>query len=352
MQNRRVSLRNGIELETPVLIPSLSSVATARVPYLGQDATVTEPTVCSIVHSRLLLNGWEDTILLSAYDIHYDLVVDSSGLRSGFFRSPYAQPQLIVIDSGWYEKRSIRNGVVPPIQHPQYPWTFEMYQETIDSLDCDLQPLVVCWDEPEPESYESQIEDSQDFFGNRPHLASTILLKPPGQGGFHNFRVLSSDVVANLRAFDVVGVTDNELGDTILHRLVALATLRNLLNQAEVDAPIHVFGGLDPLYTPLMYAAGGEFFDGLGWLRYVYDRGLPLYRDSWPLLDEQIERPWQAALASAQLHNLQEIRKLRTQLIVFAHNDGDWAKILHGESHLKPVFERFEAAMGGLNGRQ
>ena len=36
-----------------------------------------------------------------------------------------------------------------------------------------------------------------------------------------------------------------------------VAKLRELLDRADVDVPIHVFGALDPLYTPLYYAAGG-----------------------------------------------------------------------------------------------
>ena len=73
-----------------------------------------------------------------------------------------------------------------------------------------------------------------------------------------------------LRTFDIVGVTEREIGESIHDRLVNIARLRKSLNAAEVTIPIHVFGGLDPLLTPLYFAAGAEIFDGLGWLRYAY----------------------------------------------------------------------------------
>ena len=62
---------------------------------------------------------------------------------------------------------------------------------------------------------------------------------------FHQFDKLSVDEAADCRGFDVVGVTERELGDSIFDRLVALRTLRSILDSARVNSPIHVFGGLE-----------------------------------------------------------------------------------------------------------
>ncbi len=350
-RNRRVILRNGVEVETPLLVPSLSSMAMPQVPSLSQDGSHTEDVACSIVHSRLLLNGWDDTVLLSAYDIYHDLLADAATLQDNFDQSPYSSTQLLVIDSGWYEKKANATGISYSNKGSPFRWTFEMYQETIDSLDSRIDALVVCWDEPNPDSYESQIAAGQDFFGSRPELAATLLLKPIGELRTHNFGTLSPDVISNLRVFDMVGVTDNELGDTLLDRLVNLATLRSLLDEKDVSAPIHVFGGLDPLYTPLLYAAGGEVFDGLGWIRYVYKHDMTIHRNAAPVLNRQVEQKWMAALTDAQVLNLQALRMLRDDLIVFRYNQGDWSRFNNGDDQLKPIFDRFEAAFGGTHGR-
>ena len=71
---------------------------------------------------------------------------------------------------------------------------------------------------------------------------------------------------------------------------MAIYQLRRLLDHAGVESPIHVFGELDPLYTPLYFAAGGEMFDGLGWLRYTYREGVAVHRDATAILDRQIQQ--------------------------------------------------------------
>ena len=135
-------------------------------------------TPCSIIHSASLIDGIEESVLISAYDIHHDFLDDTSCLRSRFRHSRYAQPRLLFIDSGCYEKRS--NSIDKQFgEHlsEQPPWEKADYVHTIDGLDNDIRPIVVNWDHFGP--YPEQIAAGQDFFGSRPSLASTILLKPP-----------------------------------------------------------------------------------------------------------------------------------------------------------------------------
>ena len=148
-----------------------------------------------------------------------------------------------------------------------------------------------------------------------------------------------------------MGVTEKELGDSILKRLVTLATFRLLLDTADVAAPIHVFGGLDVLYTPRFFAAGAEIFDGLGWLRYAYRDGMPMHREAGALLDNPVDKRWMQALTTIQFQNLDAIGDLTSELRVFAHNNGDWSKIRHTGDLLRPIHETFEAALRGNHGR-
>ena len=283
---RQIRLSNGLEFTTPLLIPGLSSRAVGPIPIQTLGERESPLQACSLVHSEALVHGTDDSLLVSAYDIYHNLLVDSSAFSSGFQQSRYSIPRLLVIDSGWYEK----NGGPPAGQFagdmPEtLNWQEHEYIATIDGLDEDLTPIVVNWDHLG--SYEEQIGHAQSFFGSRPTVASTLLLKPPQGRRFHRFRAVSDDTLANLRAFDVIGVTEREVGESILDRLQALTELRERLYRVDVDAPIHVFGGLDPLYTPLYFAAGAEVFDGLGWLRYAYREGVAMHRDAAVLLDRQ-----------------------------------------------------------------
>ena len=46
------------------------------------------------------------------------------------------------------------------------------------------------------------------------------------------------------------------------------------LDDAGVGIPIHVFGSLDPLISPIYWLAGAEIFDGLTWINMAYDPDL------------------------------------------------------------------------------
>lgn len=59
------------------------------------------------------------------------------------------------------------------------------------------------------------------------------------------------------------GVTEKELGDSILRRLRTLAQLRSRPDEVGVGSPIHVFGGLDPLLTPYILLPAPNSSTGL-----------------------------------------------------------------------------------------
>ena len=304
---------------------------------------------CSIAHSRSLLGGIEESLLVSAYDIAHNLLDDSDSFTSEFDQSRYAQPRILIIDSGWYEK----NGGPPAGQfstdmEDPHPWDKSDYHSMIDNLDDDLRPIAVSWDYKGP--YTSQIELAQSFFGRRESLASDVLLKPPSESRFHHFDRLSDADASNLRGFDVIGVTERELGDSVLERLLAIARLRRQLDEVHVQSPIHVFGGLDPLLTPLYFAAGAELFDGLGWLRYAYREGVAMNRDVAALLDRQIKKRWMHALHSVALQNLDELSRLSDDLRRFVHGNEDWSTLVRG-SQLKPVFEILQERLEASGGR-
>ena len=306
-------------------------------------------TPCSIVHSNYLIHGIEESLLVSAYDIRHGFLANKDAFKKGFKESLYAQPRVLVIDSGWYEKNGSPPGspFAVDVGEP-LPWEEADYTRIIDNLDEDICPIVVSWDHIGP--YDEQIQRAQSFFGARHHLASALLLKPPSESRFHNFDKLSFEIIANLRAFDIVGVTERELGETILDRLVNIAKLRQRLNEAQVSSPVHVFGGLDPLFTPLYFAAGAEMFDGLGWLRYAYRDGVAMHWTAGALLDKQINKRAALAQHSVSLQNLEEIGLLSDEMKRFVHRKGDWTVFNRCDS-LRPIFDSLQERLERQHGR-
>jgi len=351
-RSRQITLA-GADIETPLLVPAISSKALGPI-SLGRTSRRKDTVVpASYVHTETFVRGMDQAVLISAYDIHHKLIANAEALRSGFENSLYAGPRLLIIDNGWYEK-----SVGPESGQWYYDaggqgleFGEDDYIALVDNLDPNVAALVVAWDRVEDDrKYDSQIEMAQDFFGNRKRFSAEILLKPQGTRRFHDFRDLSASTAARLRAFDVVGVTEKELGDTVTKRLVSLAQLRMCLDGAKAQQPIHVFGGLDPLATPLYFAAGAEIFDGLTWLRYAFWDGRSIYREATPILTRQYDKRFAVAVADTQLKNLDALAELTRELKVWLHNDMDWSKLRNGEL-LQPAFEAMESAIGMHNGR-
>ena len=321
-RSRRIYLKNGIQFETPLLVPGFSSMAMGQLLHETTDRKV-ELTPCSIVHTQIHTEFIPEVFLVSAYDIHHLLLTDSESFSHEFKSSRYSKPRFLFIDSGWYEKQKNSQGaVIVEGQALELPWDEAAYRDTIDALDRDIPAVVVGYDHPG--AYPEQIAHAQDFSGDHPEFAFTILLKAPEDSRFHEFDGLSQKDASNLRAFDIIGVTEKELGESILERLVTLANFRKQLDAAEVDRPIHVFGGLDPLYTPLLFAAGGEIFDGLGWLRYAYIEGMSMHREAGAILKYSPDQALSRSMTLVQFDNLSELLRLADNLKVFFNTKGDW----------------------------
>lgn len=342
-RTRIVRLSDGVEFVTPLLVPSFSSRAWGPLSFDGG-----RPQPSSVWQSKTLLGTIEESLLVSAYDIRHDLLDATDQFAMGFAGSAYSKPELLILDSGWYEKDAAGGGQIWSELEIPLPWEKSDYESVIDSLDKSVKALVVSWDYRG--SYESQIEAAQEFFGRRRRFPSTLLLKPPGGAAFHHFRRLSSASASDLRAFDVIGVTEKDLGRSLNQRLKELFQLRNELDAAAVDAPIHVFGGLDPLFTPLYFAAGAEIFDGLGWIRYAYRDGRALHIESAAILDGEADDSLEVVRARTAIHNLSVLRDLAGELQVLAES-GDWSKVRQGDEYFKRVFERVVAGSGGRRGR-
>lgn len=289
-----------------------------------------------------------DSLLVSAYDVHYENLEDSLAFASEFRRSRYAQPNLLILDSGWYEKNADGGGAAWTDLGRPKEWTREQYEDLLDGLDPELDALIVSWDDPkESHSYEEQIREATGFFGRRTRFASNILLKPPRMSQQHQFTELSVGAAGDLRRFDVVGVTEKDLGRTLLHRLNEIAELRARLDDAKVDAPIHVFGGLDPLFTPLYVAAGAEVFDGLSWVRFAYRDGQLVHIESAAVIDGFANESLEVVRAKAAIQNLGALTALEGELIAFARGDGDWGRLANGRRYFQRVFEQLEGRQGG-----
>ena len=338
-RSREIEFHDGSTIETPLLVPSLSSKGFSPI-EVGEEKALPAPAA---VLELFTPDAFYDSLLISAYDIMYDQLLTPELLRSHFAKSLYAIPRFLIIDSGWYDA-TLGSDVGEPYEEVRKSctWTFDLFVETVKALDTDLRAALVSYDSYAP--YDEQISAAQEFFADNPRFVRTLMLKPPRTRRYHFDHI--TEIVQHakrLRAFDIIGVTEKELGNTIIKRLTTIADLADVLAEAGVDAPLHVFGGLDPLYTPLYFAAGAEIFDGLSWQRFGYYDGFAVHRDSLPLITRQFDKRLPSAMIDVQADNLDAIRELCRNLKIFNGKGGDWKVFRKGE-FLEPAYDAFLSA--------
>ena len=256
---------SGVSMTTPLLIPSFSSKGFAKSKKDGKSEI-----------GRILATAGEfvtEVFLISAYDIYYEHLPRPSDLS--------CTPDLIFVDSGGYEISTDRDysSVIDPLPHPE-PWATEKLESVFDDWPEQIPAVFVSFDHPDDRKpFANQVADARKLFRNRRQHLTLLLLKPETKAQTTLKETIKSAIanVAELGSFDIVGVTEKELGRTMLERMAQITSLRLAMNEADVKSPLHIFGALDPLSVCLYYIAGAEIFDGLTWLRYAYNDGLCIY---------------------------------------------------------------------------
>jgi hypothetical protein len=306
MLARRTTLNHpiGATVDLPRLVPSFSSKG---FPFFADKETGRK---LSEVTDALEMTGptISDSILVSAYDIHHD-----------FLRQPerfYANKELVIIDSGGYELSLVFDSTEPE-QGPYEPddsYDNAAYLEVLRRLPSQYPIVVTNFDhESRGKPVEEQIIEAQALFNSFPQFLHDFIVKPSGRRRYIDI----DDCIRHLdkmRRFHVLGVTEKELGSNLLERLVNIATLRSAMNRKSIETPIHVWGGLDPVVTPLYFCAGGEIFDGVSWLRYGYYADSSITRDAFTAIQLGVQTPWRRAEAMRMAANISYLETLTIRL--------------------------------------
>lgn len=337
-ERRTIRLSNGIEISTPLVIPSLSTRNVGRLDQEGIDGESQPPVSYASGVLETLGNHIDEALLVSAYDLHYRALHESDRLLKGEAPTCFHHPNLLMLDSGLYETRE-RVGYDDGYEQPK-DWSPEMYSELLAQLPAEFPGAIVNYDlnadqlsDPKEMSYGAQLDRAREFFAAHDGPASVCLLKPERQGRFIDCSQLAS-VAADLKEFDIVAITEKELGDTLRQRFDQLAKLHRLLKERGIQAPIHVFGGLDPSLTPIYVACGAEIVDGVGWLRYSYsDSDTATYIESRPLLKLDLDSRVPIRLFRTLSDNLTYLQsmKRRLELLIDTGNWGGFSE-RHGEA--------------------
>lgn len=281
------------KVKTPLLIPSFSSKASVDI------TTIFEALRTSIT----------ETLLVSAYDIFY-----------GKIELPVIAPaEVLFLDSGGYEVSKDYDIMDPQYADPGYPppnqrgWDLEKHQQILEGIDPIIPTIATAFDHPDQRrSIPHQIDAALETFKHYSQLGREILIKPeaPDEEFVGISRLVAE--VSRFREFDVIGITESELGKSVLDRMANIARIRSAMALEGVTKPLHIFGSLDPVCTPLYFLAGADIFDGLSWLRFSYWKDLAVYhRNRAPLEYGTGEREQRGLVRaySANLYYLEELKQ-------------------------------------------
>jgi hypothetical protein len=360
MLARRASLRHPIagDIDLPLLIPAFSSKGFGlRKTRNGREREYT-PVAYELSdfarHER-------KAVLISAYDLHFQYF-DAPDLLSDRPEDFLRNVRVVFFDSGGYELTPDFDSTEPrdyphAIRFDEYGQAeYEAVLQRYTSLAEPLPLTITNFDYgSQGKPLNVQIEEARALFGRFPGYGTDFLMKPfTERATVVNPADLSATDFANLRGFDIIGVTEKELGRNLLTRLTAVASLRNGLDEAHNSAPIHVWGGLDPIMSCLYYFAGAQIFDGVSWLRYAYRNGISVIRECHSVLDPDLGVGTARTLnhAEASVSNLNYLNRLSVQLQQWVDYEGETFRFFHEDirDHLKEAYDVMVSQIPALQG--
>jgi len=301
------------------------------------------------------------SVMVSAYDLHFrhfEVPKPGSNRPEIYLRNS----RLVFLDSGGYElvQDIDSSGPTAYAYTPKTGFGHEEHEIILRRLVGLSKPLplvVANFDhETRGRPLDSQIRAARALFAKFPGSMSDFIIKPwtPSSRLVDPSQMTEIDF-ANLRGFDIIGVTEKELGRDIFDRVKGIAKLRRRLDEAKISGPIHIWGGLDPIMTPLYFFAGAEIFDGVSWLRYAYRDGIAINRECYAVVSEigvTASRPLNHAYAS--LDNLTALNNQTIALQQWVDFEGERFDMFHStvRDQLKRAYDvmtsRIEEFKGGM----
>ena len=313
-----------VNVSTPLLIPSFSSKAMLEV---GAVFEALKPSIT-------------ESFLISAYDVkQHTLELPNH---------PFAE--VMFLDSGGYEVSKDHDAMDPLYQDANpLTWDKEDYVKVLEDVGSIMPTVATAFDHPlERKPIPDQIDAAIETFKDFPCLGREILFKPESIGQEFVPMPNLMGQIFRFTEFDIIGFTETELGASILERMVNIAQIRAAMDNAEILKPLHIFGSLDPVCTPLYFLAGADVFDGLSWLRFSYYDDIAIYHKNQIPLRFGIADRDRLSLARTYDSNLHYLSDLKARLKRYLL-DGDEGRLgLHGGFFAKSL-DDLRASVKGVN---
>lgn len=325
---RRRSVRlNGSEIaRTPLLVPSFSSKGFPEIKKILEYA------------SGLV----EGAMLVSAYDTHYQII-----------EPPFDFASLVFLDSGGYEAgKEAELSAFAEYEDTRRGWSEKQYEEETRAWSCSVPTVFISYDHPDERiPVPEQVLRASRLLPKARGRIRELLLKPEKPS--HRFIKIASLIEnAHLFAdFDIIGLTEKDLGASILERMTSIAELRGALSGVGLDVPLHIFGSLDTVTTPLYFIAGADIFDGLTWLRFAYVDGQTVYKQNYGALQLELTTKTHLLDGRCWNNNYYYLKRLELEMRRFLDKH-DFRKFEHHGDKFRDAFTNMMEQLGVKHGRR
>ncbi|EKF85856.1 hypothetical protein [Methanobacterium formicicum] len=311
---------NGDEIcSTPLLIKSFSS-------RINLD-------ICGII--EILGEYISGPILISAYDLHYTKEFPSLEFAD-----------ILFIDSGGYE--CSLDDLISEIGYyrpESYDWNKNLHLTSLNKWDNGVPTAVISYDHPSKrEKIEEQIENAKKLFDGRDDILKELLIKAEDKNAIIDI----DNIIKNMEAisyFDILGFTEKELGNSIIERMVTIAKLRKEMDKNGIEIPIHIFGSLDTITTPLYYFSGADIFDSLSWLRFTFYEGGTFYPEGISSQIHGIRKNTSIINILNIIQNYKYLIEFKRDLEMF-QNTGDFAIFKNNSEFFENAYNELQKELG------
>ncbi len=290
-KKRKIPKMQRFSTETPLLVPSFSS----NISFFEKKIELQE------LYDNIK-ESTPYTSLISAYDLYHEKLKYESIFYS----------DLTFIDSGNYEYLNQ--------DKDEMLWNSDLYFEVLSKLKPTSTISIISFDKYC--SYKEQLKIANETFHMYPDSIHDFLLKPENSPKdvnelIWNFQDIKEhiEVIGN---FDIIGITEKDLGFTLYERCQNLIVLRCLL---DPETPIHIFGCDDPQTILIYNLLEGDIFDGTSWTRFYFWRGYAMYLKHFSL----ISSTWTDRVGYNNIRaitkNLDQMRRFQSNLHQFINTN-------------------------------
>jgi hypothetical protein len=268
----------GIQIETPLLVPSFSSKGFGfKRKKKKEDADISEVSD-AIEFSKEFLT---ESLLVSAYDIYYNHIT---------FGEEQICTDITILDSGGYESGSTFDlSATTKYNYDLKDWEINQLEKVLTEWPEHKAAIAVSFDHGNHKvDLSEQIVSANKLFSKFPKMLKDFLIKPETKDQLYVQIPNIIDHIKEFKNFDIIGLTERELGNSILARMINIAKIRIALDKEDIVSPMHIFGSLDPVTSILYFLAGAEIFDGLTWLKYSYFNNSAIYTSNFGVLNQEL----------------------------------------------------------------